>query len=69
MTPLPITDLYPCVPKTEMMRQTQAVDTVTTLRKKNITRKKLNNKGERGQKTIQETEWEQKIIGAEEQMK
>lgn len=52
-----------------MMRQTQAVDTVTTLRKKNITRKKLNNKGERGQKTIQETEWEQKIIGAEEQMK
>ena len=38
-------------------------------KKKNITRKKLNNKGERGQKTIQETEWEQKIIGAEEQMK
>lgn len=35
-------------------------------KKKNITRKKLNNKGERGQKTIQETEWEQKIIGAEE---
>lgn len=35
-------------------------------KKKKITRKKLNNERERGQKTTQETEYEQKIIGAEE---
>lgn len=43
-----------------MMRQTRVLNPVTTLRKK-ITRKELNNKGERGQNISQETTKEQKI--------